>query len=90
MPRLSIDLSEHQHQQLKVMAALNGQSIKDLVLSRAFGDSSTHGEMTEEAALKALQSFLAGRLEQVKKGQVVERSADDIKARARELRDGGV
>jgi uncharacterized protein (DUF1778 family) len=38
MPRLSIDISSEAHQQLKAMAALKGQSIKDYVLSRALVD----------------------------------------------------
>jgi len=40
MPRLSIDITTAQHQHLKAVAALNGQSIKALVLSRAFPDIS--------------------------------------------------
>ena len=90
MPRLSIDISEQQHQHLKVIAALNGQTIKDFVLSRTFGEGAAQEELSEEAALQALQRFLAERLEQVKSGQIVERSAADIKMRARQLRDGGV
>ena len=35
MPRLSIDISAHEHQQIKAMAALKGQGIKEYVLSRA-------------------------------------------------------
>ncbi|MBL4757650.1 MAG: DUF1778 domain-containing protein [Rhizobiales bacterium] len=40
MPRLSIDITTEQHQHLKAMAALSGQSIKEFVLSRAFPDIS--------------------------------------------------
>ena len=34
MPRLSIDISPEQHQKLKAIAALKGQSIKEYVLNR--------------------------------------------------------
>lgn len=87
MPRLSIDVSDQQHQQLKVVAALNGQSIKELVLSRALRSDSEH-DMSEEAALLALQGLLNERLQEVREGKTVERSSEDIKARARALRSG--
>ncbi|MCE8000869.1 MAG: antitoxin [Rhodobiaceae bacterium] len=90
MPRLSIELSDQQHQQLKVVAALNGQSIKDFVLDRAFGDPAHNGEIGEEEALHALQAFLQKRLQQVQDGKTVTRSADETKKLARQRRDGGV
>ena len=62
MPRLSIDLSPHEHQQLKSMAALKGQTIKDYVLSRALVDMPNPATMTEEEALQALKRLLAPRV----------------------------
>ena len=62
MPRLSIDISAHEHQQLKAMAALKGQSIKDYVLSRALVDMPDPATMTDEKALAALKALLAPRL----------------------------
>ena len=38
MSRLVIDVSGKQHQQIKSMAALKGQSIKEFVLDRIFID----------------------------------------------------
>lgn len=90
MPRLSIDISEQQHQQLKAIAALSGQSIKDFVLTSTFENTPIPNEMGEEEALLALRGFLETRLQQVQEGQTVERSAADVKARARQIRDGGV
>lgn len=87
MPRLSIDVSDQQHQQLKVVAALNGQSIKELVLSRALRADSEN-DVGEEAALLALQGLLNERLQEVRDGKTVIRSSDDIKSRARALRSG--
>lgn len=54
--RLSIKISPGQHQRLKASAALNGQSIKDYVLSRTLPGSE------EQTALKELEGFLKPRL----------------------------
>jgi uncharacterized protein (DUF1778 family) len=90
MPRLSIDITEQQHQQLKISAALTGQSIKGYVLSRAFRAPQEGDALSEEQALLALHDFLEQRLQQVRNGETVSANADDIKSRARALRDGGV
>ncbi len=84
MPRLSIEISEQQHQHLKAVAAFNGQTIKDYVLSRAFSDVP---HMGEEEALRAMRDFLTERLAQVRGGQTVSASAESIKRRARRIRD---
>lgn len=89
MPRLSIDITEQQHQQLKISAALTGQSIKDYVLSRAFRAAQENDTLSEEQALLALHDFLEQRLQQVRSGETVSASSADIKARARVFRDGG-
>ncbi|MFC3228391.1 antitoxin [Marinibaculum pumilum] len=86
MPRLSIDISPQQHQQLKAMAALKGQSIKDYVLGRALVDMPDPATMTDAEALQALKELLAPRLAEVEAGQVVAATADDIKRTARSRR----
>ncbi len=86
MPRLSIDLSPQEHRQLKAMAALKGQSIKDYVLSRALVDMPDPKTMTDEEALQALKQLLAPRLAEVEAGDVVTATADDIKRDARARR----
>ncbi len=83
MPRLSIDLSPQEHRQLKAMAALKGQSIKDYVLSRALVDMPDPKTMTDEEALQALKQLLAPRLAEVEAGDVITATADDIKRDAR-------
>jgi len=83
MPRLSIDISPQDHQQLKAMAALTGQSIKDYVLSRALVDMPYPATMTDAEALQALKELLTPRLAEVDAGQVVTATADDIKREAR-------
>ena len=83
MPRLSIDISAHEHQQLKAMAALKGQSIKDYVLSRALIDMPDPVTMTDEEALAALKALLAPRLADVEAGRTVASTAEDTKRKAR-------
>lgn len=83
MPRLSIDLSAAEHHQLKTMAALNGQTIKDYVLGRALVETPDPASMTDAEALQALKALLAPRIEEARQGDVVAVFADDIKAEAR-------
>lgn len=83
MPRLSIDISAEDHQQLKAMAALKGQSIKDYVLSRALVDMPDPATMTDAEALQALKQLLAPRLAEADAGQLAAATAEDIKREAR-------
>ncbi len=83
MPRLSIDISPEEHQKLKAIAALKGQSIKDYVLSRALGDAPALDGMSEDDAFKALTNFLEPRIEQARRGQLSSKSLDDIRREAR-------
>ena len=57
--RLSIEVTPEQHQRLKAVAALGGQSIKDYVLDRVLPDTLT---ADEGEALRQLESFLEPRL----------------------------
>lgn len=70
--RLSIEISPEQHQRLKASAALQGQSIKDYVLSKTLPDSD------EQAALQELEGFLKPRIEAANKGEFSSKSVDDI------------
>ena len=83
MPRLSIDISPQDHQQLKAMAAIKGQSIKDYVLSRALVDMPNPATMTDAEALQALKELLTPRLAEADAGEVVKATAEDIKREAR-------
>lgn len=51
MSRLTIDVSDQQHQALKALAALEGQSIKQYTLERLFPSY-------EHQAMQALKSML--------------------------------
>ena len=70
--RLSIEISPKQHQRLKASAALNGQSIKDYVLSRTLPDS------IRQTAIEELETFLQSRLAAARRGDFSDKSVDDI------------
>ena len=70
--RLSIEISPEQHQRLKASAALQGQSIKDYVLSRTLPGPD------EKSALQALESFLKPRVEAAEKGDFSSKSVDEV------------
>ncbi len=70
--RLSIEISSEQHQRLKASAALQGQSIKDYVLTRTLPDSD------EQIALQKLEDFFKPRIEAANKGDFSSKSVDDI------------
>lgn len=72
MPRLSIDVTPQQHQKLKAIAALSGQSLKDFVLSRTIDDGPNISGMSQNQALQALTEFLKPRLDQVKNGETTD------------------
>lgn len=61
MSRLTIDLSDQQHQALKAMAALQGKTIKDYAVGLLFPQ-----DQTEEEALNDLRSLLEQRLAEAK------------------------
>lgn len=84
MPRLSINISPEEHQRLKAIAALKGQSIKDYVLGRALGDTPSLQGMTEDEAFDALSEFLKPRIDEARRGALSAKSMDDIRREARE------
>ena len=79
MARLSIDISPEEHQKLKAIASLKGQSIKDNVLGRALGDTPALDDMSQDETFKALANFLEPRLEQARRGQLSGKSVEDIR-----------
>lgn len=84
MPRLSIDITPEEHQKLKAIAALKGQSIKDYVLKRTLGEAPALDGMTENEAFGALADFLKPRIEQARRGELSTKSIADIRREARE------
>ena len=82
MPRLSIDITPEEHQKLKAIAALKGQSIKDFVLKRTLGEAPAVDDMSEDEALEALSAFLKPRIEQARRGELSTKSFEDIRKEA--------
>lgn len=73
MSRLTIDVTEQQHQALKAVSALQGKTIKQYVLERLFPV-----DTDEDQALDELKTLLNQRLEEARRGEVVADSITDI------------
>ncbi len=71
MSRLTIDVTEQQHQALKARAALAGQTIKQYALERLLPSD-------EEQAMQELKALLLERLAEAERGEVDERSMVEI------------
>ena len=69
MSRISIDVTDDQHQRLKALAALHGKSIKDFVLERTLGVDDADAE---------LEALLDKRLANARAGGVSSRNVEEI------------
>jgi Antitoxin ParD len=65
MSRLTIDLTEQQHQSIKAMAALQGKSIKQYAVERLLPS-----EATDESAMIQLRQLLEQRLQEALRGEI--------------------
>lgn len=75
MSRLTIEITEQQHQALKAMAAIEGKSIKAYALQRLFPPAAE-----QAAAWAQLRTLLEERLAEAARGEVTDRSIGDIAA----------
>ncbi|WP_353217237.1 antitoxin [Sandarakinorhabdus sp.] len=75
MSRLSIDLSDQQHNSLKALAALEGKSIRQFALERLFPDSEVDGP-----ALAELKALIDQRISAALGGAISTSSFADIVA----------
>ncbi len=75
MSRISIDVTAHEHQKLKAMAALQGKSIKDFVIERTIGGGE---DANDAAAMAELEAFLDERIRSAKKGSISQRTVHEI------------
>ena len=73
MGRLTIDVTDQQHQSLKAMAAIQGKTIKQYAIEKLFPKASD-----EQAALQELKALLAQRLAQSTHGDVTDQSFTQI------------
>ena len=78
MSRLSIEITPEQHQRLKACAALAGKSIKEYVIERALDPLPKTDTLSNEQALDALETFLKSRIESAERGDVVNKSVQQI------------
>ena len=76
MSRLSIDLTEQQHQSLKVLAALQGKTIRQYAVERLFQP----GPGDDEEAWQELKALLALRITDGLEGRVSNKTFDEIVA----------
>jgi hypothetical protein len=75
MGRLTIDITDQQHQSIKAMAALQGKSIKAYTLERLFPVPSD-----EDVALSELKVLLEQRMAEGARGDVLTQSLTEIAA----------
>lgn len=84
MSRLSIEITGQQHQQIKAMAALRGMSIKDYILEATVArarEKSLEEELqtdNEKAAFAELMAVLAPSIAAAERGELSNRTIDDI------------
>ena len=73
MSRLTIDVTDRQHQSLKALAALEGKTIREYAIERWFP-----AESNEEQAFTELKALLQQRIAQAQTGDVDRRSITEI------------
>ncbi|WP_355606033.1 antitoxin [Xanthomonas cannabis] len=73
MSRLTIDLSDQQHQSLKALAALQGKTIKQYALERLFP-----GDVNADQAWQELKNLLGERVAEGLAGKVSSKSINTI------------
>jgi hypothetical protein len=73
MSRLTIDITEQQHQSTKAMAAIQGKTIKEYAIERLFPSAGD-----EERAMAELRSLLEQRMGEGARGEVLTQSLTEI------------
>ena len=73
MSRLTIDMTDQQHQSLKALAALQGKTIKQYALERLFP-----GDADADRAWKELKAQLGERIQDGLAGNVSTKSISEI------------
>lgn len=73
MSRLTVDITDQQHQSLKALAALQGKTIKQYALERLFPDNANSDQAWQE-----LQTMLRVRIREGMAGKVSTKSISEI------------
>jgi hypothetical protein len=74
MSRLTVDLTDRQHQTLKALAALQDKSIKEYVLERLFPGASNGDQAWQELKIllgARINEGLAGRVSAMSVGEIL-------------------
>lgn len=74
MSRLTIDITDQQHQNLKALAALQGKTIRQFVLERLFPDDADG----DEAPWQELKALLGARIRAGQAGEVSGKSVAQV------------
>lgn len=73
MSRLTIDITDQQHQSLKALAALQGKTIKQYALERLFP-----GDADADQAWHELKTLLGNRINEGLAGNISARNVSEI------------
>ncbi|MDY6937146.1 MAG: antitoxin [Cyanobacteriota bacterium] len=73
MSRITVEVTEEQHQQIKAMAAVMGKSIKEFVLERLFPT-----DTEEEQVWQELKDLLAERIAAAERGELSTKTFSQI------------
>ncbi|EAO1753375.1 antitoxin [Salmonella enterica subsp. enterica serovar Muenchen] len=79
MSRLTIDITDLQHQSLKAMAALQGKTIKQYALERLFPDDANSDEAWQELKIllgNRINNGLAGKVSTMGIGDILDEELD--------------
>lgn len=72
MSRLTIDMTDDQHQSLKAMAALQGKTIKQYALERLFPANDQAWQELKTLVAKRVGDGLAGKVSAKSVGQILD------------------
>lgn len=84
MSRLTIEITEQQHQNIKALAALQGLSIKEYVMQKLLSAPNSEAQATQEAKLAKLRAHLAIGEAQADKAEFADYSLEKMKAEVSE------
>lgn len=83
MSRISIDVTDAQHKQLKALAALQGKTIKEFVLASTLGSEKASEDLAE------LEALLDQRIAETEAKGVSEKTVGNIFEEERKAAAGG-
>ncbi len=76
MSRLSIEITDEQHQQIKAFAAMQGKSIKEFILEKLFPAQTEDND--DKKAWQELQNLLTARISAAESGAVSNKTLAQI------------